>query len=72
MCLCVFVWVCASVCSRGFRTIVLRYQRHINSLWTTGILLGFINRQDVNNALYGHEPGTFLIRFSERHAGWAA
>ncbi len=48
---------------------VLRYQRHIGSLWNAGLLLGFVNRQDVNNALHGREPGTFLVRFSERHAG---
>ncbi len=47
----------------------LRYQRHIGQLWNAGILLGFTNRQDVNAALHGHEPGTFLVRFSERHAG---
>jgi hypothetical protein len=48
---------------------VLRYQRHIGSLWNAGLLLGFVSRQDVNNALHGRDPGTFLIRFSERHAG---
>ena len=48
---------------------VLRYQRHIGSLWNAGLLFGFVNRQDVSNALHGREPGTFLVRFSERHAG---
>ncbi len=48
---------------------VLRYQRHIGSLWNAGLLLGFVSREDVNNALHGREPGTFLVRFSERHAG---
>jgi hypothetical protein len=28
-----------------------------------------ISVQDVNNALHGRDPGTFLVRFSERHAG---
>lgn len=47
----------------------LRYQRHICSLWTGGLLMGFADRQEVQSALHGREPGTFLIRFSERHAG---
>jgi hypothetical protein len=48
---------------------LLSYQRHIGSLWNAGLLLGFVSRDDVNNALHGRDPGTFLVRFSERHAG---
>lgn len=47
----------------------LRYQRHIGSLWNSGLLLGFVSREDVDNALRGRDPGVFLLRFSERHAG---
>lgn len=48
---------------------ILRYQRHIASLWQQGLIYGFLTRVDVNNALNGQEPGTFLLRFSERHSG---
>jgi signal transducer and activator of transcription 4 len=48
---------------------VLRYQRHVGALWNSGLLVGFINREDVTNALEGRDPGTFILRFSERHAG---
>lgn len=33
------------------------------------LIYGFLTRVDVNNALMGQEPGTFLLRFSERHSG---
>jgi len=48
---------------------ILRYQRHICHLWQQGLVYGFLTRVDVNNALHGQEPGTFLLRFSERHSG---
>jgi len=48
---------------------VLRHQRHTGNLWQQGLIYGFLTRVDVNNALTGQEPGTFLLRFSERHAG---
>jgi hypothetical protein len=47
----------------------IRYQRHLCSMWQSGLLYGFISREDVNAALVNQEPGTFLIRFSERHPG---
>eukprot|EP00026_Physarum_polycephalum_P002638 Phypoly_transcript_02646.p1 GENE.Phypoly_transcript_02646~~Phypoly_transcript_02646.p1 ORF type:complete len:603 (+),score=111.89 Phypoly_transcript_02646:163-1971(+) len=47
----------------------LRYQRHISSMWQAGIIYGLINRDDVNSALLHQDPGTFLIRFSERNPG---
>jgi hypothetical protein len=43
---------------------ILRYQRHIASLWQQGLIYGFLTRVDVNNALNGQEPGTFLLRYS--------
>jgi len=33
------------------------------------LLYGFMGREDVNAALFNQEPGTFIIRFSERFAG---
>jgi len=47
----------------------LRYQRHVCSMWQSGLIYGFISRFQVDEALKNEEPGTFLIRFSERHAG---
>eukprot|EP01111_Echinosteliopsis_oligospora_P017924 TRINITY_DN7965_c0_g1_i1.p1 TRINITY_DN7965_c0_g1~~TRINITY_DN7965_c0_g1_i1.p1 ORF type:complete len:497 (-),score=139.14 TRINITY_DN7965_c0_g1_i1:105-1595(-) len=47
----------------------IRYQRHISSMWQCGIIYGLINRDDVNSALVNQDPGTFLIRFSERNPG---
>eukprot|EP01133_Synstelium_polycarpum_P010914 gene10914-12719_t len=47
----------------------LRYQRHVCSMWQSGLIYGFISRQSVEEALRNEEIGTFLIRFSERHAG---
>jgi len=47
----------------------LRYQRHILSLWQLGQIHGFLHRDEVHAILKGQESGTFLVRFSERHAG---
>eukprot|EP01112_Ceratiomyxa_fruticulosa_P021758 TRINITY_DN7779_c0_g1_i1.p1 TRINITY_DN7779_c0_g1~~TRINITY_DN7779_c0_g1_i1.p1 ORF type:complete len:658 (-),score=121.45 TRINITY_DN7779_c0_g1_i1:165-2138(-) len=47
----------------------LRYQRHICTLWQCGIIYGYMGRDDVNAALNNQEPGTFIIRFSERNPG---
>eukprot|EP01104_Vermistella_antarctica_P020405 TRINITY_DN870_c3_g1_i1.p1 TRINITY_DN870_c3_g1~~TRINITY_DN870_c3_g1_i1.p1 ORF type:complete len:636 (-),score=147.18 TRINITY_DN870_c3_g1_i1:39-1946(-) len=48
---------------------VLRYQRHIQSLWAAGLIYGFVSRDQVIEALRGKPAGTFLIRFSENHSG---
>jgi len=50
---------------------VVRYQRHICSLWQAGIIYGFLDRESVTNVLRNSKQpvGTFIIRFSERHAG---
>lgn len=48
---------------------VVRFQRHILQLWQSGLVYGFMTRQDVDVALSGRSPGHFVIRFSERHAG---
>eukprot|EP01132_Coremiostelium_polycephalum_P005010 gene5010-6239_t len=47
----------------------LRYQRHISTLWQEGIIYGYMGRQEVNDALHNQDPGTFIIRFSERNPG---
>jgi len=47
----------------------LRYQKHIGSMWQGGLLFGFMERDGESAALYQKEPGTFIIRFSERHVG---
>jgi hypothetical protein len=47
----------------------LRYQRHVCSMWQSGLIYGFISRFHVEESLKNEEPGTFVIRFSERHAG---
>eukprot|EP01112_Ceratiomyxa_fruticulosa_P000033 TRINITY_DN0_c7_g1_i1.p1 TRINITY_DN0_c7_g1~~TRINITY_DN0_c7_g1_i1.p1 ORF type:complete len:749 (-),score=149.09 TRINITY_DN0_c7_g1_i1:247-2493(-) len=47
----------------------LRYQRHVCSMWQSGLIYGFISRHAVDEALRNEDPGTFLMRFSERHAG---
>jgi len=50
---------------------VVRYQRHVCSLWQAGVIYGFLDRDSVTNVLVSNKQpvGTFIIRFSERHAG---
>ena len=38
-------------------------------MWQNGLLYGFVAREDVENAVRGQDPGTFLVRFSERNLG---
>eukprot|EP01101_Sappina_pedata_P004071 TRINITY_DN1668_c0_g1_i1.p1 TRINITY_DN1668_c0_g1~~TRINITY_DN1668_c0_g1_i1.p1 ORF type:complete len:748 (+),score=213.61 TRINITY_DN1668_c0_g1_i1:65-2245(+) len=47
----------------------LRYQRHICTLWQTGVIHGLITRKTVNECLIRQDRGTFLVRFSESHPG---
>ena len=55
---------------------VLRYQRHMAQLWERGLFYGFMSKED-SVALLQHgmpsggscPPGTFVIRFSQSHAG---
>jgi hypothetical protein len=48
----------------------IRYQRHMITLWTRGIICGFINRTEAAEILQKTPVGTFIIRFSERCAGF--
>jgi hypothetical protein len=47
----------------------IKYSRHINGLWQAGAILGFFSRQELEYILGSQLPGTFLVRFSERHPG---
>eukprot|EP01130_Rhizamoeba_saxonica_P015615 TRINITY_DN7053_c0_g1_i1.p1 TRINITY_DN7053_c0_g1~~TRINITY_DN7053_c0_g1_i1.p1 ORF type:complete len:616 (+),score=85.33 TRINITY_DN7053_c0_g1_i1:226-1848(+) len=51
---------------------VLRHTKHMNKLWQYGLIYGFMNRNETEKCLYGKSPGTFVIRFSERHHGKVA
>lgn len=48
---------------------VLRFQRYIGALWQQGLLYGCMQRDDVETALSGQPPGTFIIRFSMKYPG---
>eukprot|EP00028_Trichosphaerium_sp_Am-I-7-wt_P000889 CAMPEP_0168524560 /NCGR_PEP_ID=MMETSP0405-20121227/10731_1 /TAXON_ID=498012 /ORGANISM="Trichosphaerium sp, Strain Am-I-7 wt" /LENGTH=556 /DNA_ID=CAMNT_0008546807 /DNA_START=69 /DNA_END=1739 /DNA_ORIENTATION=+ len=49
---------------------VVRYKRHIGSLWQQGLIYGFMSRDVVRASLDGQKvPGTFVIRFSEQYPG---
>lgn len=48
---------------------ILRYQRHVGNLWKSGLVYGFIAKDAVHRALSNERPGSFLVRFSENHAG---
>lgn len=47
----------------------IKYARHINALWQAGAILGFFSRTELEYILGTQLPGTFLVRFSERHPG---
>jgi hypothetical protein len=47
----------------------LRYSRHLGTLWTQGLVAGFLTREEADHCLRNEQPGTFLIRFSERAPG---
>lgn len=37
--------------------------------YTARLIYGLISREDTDSILASREPGTFIIRFSERHPG---
>lgn len=47
----------------------IRFKRYIFMLWNTGIIFGFITKEECNRVLTGQGLGTFLIRFSESLPG---
>jgi len=47
----------------------MRSTRQICGMWRDGLLWGFANRNEVEQALMPQPPGSFVVRFSERHAG---
>lgn len=47
----------------------IKYQRHLCKLWVNGIICGFVPRSEAELILKDKEPGTFLIRLSERNHG---
>eukprot|EP01121_Diplochlamys_sp_Union-15-3_P015691 TRINITY_DN5234_c0_g1_i1.p1 TRINITY_DN5234_c0_g1~~TRINITY_DN5234_c0_g1_i1.p1 ORF type:complete len:469 (+),score=64.69 TRINITY_DN5234_c0_g1_i1:127-1407(+) len=50
----------------------LRYQKHLQPMWISGLLWGLISKNTAETILMQQPPGTFLIRFSERHKGGIA
>ena len=47
----------------------LRSTRQVSAMWREGLVWAFASRDDVEQALSLQQPGTFVVRFSERHAG---
>lgn len=47
----------------------LRFKRHCLKLWSSGIIMGFVNRAKCEQVMSAQEKGTFMIRFSETQAG---
>lgn len=47
----------------------IRFKRYIANMWNTGIIFGFMTKEECNRVLQGQGLGTFLIRFSESLPG---
>lgn len=47
----------------------LRSTRQVSAMWREGLVWAFASRDDVEQALALQQPGTFVVRFSERHPG---
>lgn len=47
----------------------IRFKRYIANMWNSGIIFGFMTKDECNNVLAGQGLGTFLIRFSESLPG---
>eukprot|EP01101_Sappina_pedata_P011633 TRINITY_DN784_c0_g1_i1.p1 TRINITY_DN784_c0_g1~~TRINITY_DN784_c0_g1_i1.p1 ORF type:complete len:587 (+),score=172.38 TRINITY_DN784_c0_g1_i1:34-1761(+) len=47
----------------------IRFKRHINSLWYSGLIYGLITKDESISLLQAHPEGTFIIRFSESCGG---
>ena len=46
-----------------------RFKRYISTLWNTGVIFGFITKDECNRVLQTQGLGTFIIRFSESLPG---
>lgn len=53
----------------GAALTILRFKRHIFTMWSRGALLGFVARDKASQLLAGEREGTFCIRFSESLPG---
>lgn len=47
----------------------IRFKRYIANMWNSGIIFGFMTKDECNRVLAGQGLGTFLIRFSESLPG---
>lgn len=47
----------------------LRFKKHINSLWFSGILFGIVSKEFCTKHLENQRNGTFIVRFSEKFPG---
>ena len=47
----------------------LHFKRHMSTLWSNGVIAGFMSRDAAIEALVDKPPGSFLIRFSDSRAG---
>lgn len=47
----------------------LRFKKHINSLWFSGILFGIVSKEYCSRHLENQRNGTFIVRFSEKFPG---
>ncbi len=47
----------------------IRHQKHMASLFLSGLVIGFISKSWCENVLNSQEEGSFLIRFSDRNPG---
>jgi len=53
-------------------TCALRFKRHINTLWFSGLIYGLISKNDCETVLSQQKLGTFIVRFSESYPGFFA
>jgi len=47
----------------------IRFKRHINHLWSIGLIYGFISKESCTAALQNCDVGNFIVRFSESFPG---
>jgi len=47
----------------------LRFKRHVKNLWCSGLIYGFVTKEDCSKLLKEEEAGVFVIRFSDSVPG---